>query len=63
MSKLLKDLSYGLGVSAFKNGTVCIPAMDKLLMENCIKGCQVGESIPYVKSWIKGWTLANLDRA
>ena len=60
MSNLLKDVSYGLGVKAFKDGKKRIPAMDKLLLENCITGCKNGESIPYLKAWLKGWDEMNL---
>ena len=62
MNKLKKDIAYSLGVTAFKNGLKCIPAGDKDLMENCIKGCQVGEGIPYFKAWLKGWHDANLGK-
>ena len=60
MSNLLKDVSYGLGVKAFKDGKKRIPAMDKLLLENCLTGCKIGESIPYLKAWLKGWDYENL---
>jgi hypothetical protein len=62
MSKLLQDIAYSLGVTAFKNGLKCIPAADKNLLENCITGCQVGESIPYLKAWTEGWHDANLGK-
>lgn len=60
MSKLLKDIAYGLGVKAFQDGKKCIPASDSMFLDSCIKGTQVGEGIPYSKAWTKGWTKANL---
>lgn len=60
MSRLLKDVAYGLGVRAFKHGKKCVPAFDQMLLENCLKDCKVGEGIPYLKSWITGWHDANL---
>ena len=61
-NKALKATAYDLGVLAFKNGKQCVPAWDIDLAEICITGCQVGESIPYVKSWAEGWHDANLGR-
>ena len=60
MSKLLQDIAYSLGVEAFKKGLKRIPAHDKDYLEKCVKSCKVGESIPYAKSWLKGWDHANL---
>jgi hypothetical protein len=60
MSRLLKDMAYGLGAKAFKDGKKCIPASDTLFLNIYLKGAQVGEGIPYLKSWIKGWTTENL---
>jgi hypothetical protein len=60
MSNLLKDVAYSLGVQAFKNNKKRIPAHDKELLENCVAGCQVGESIPYFEAWLLGWDHANL---
>ena len=62
MSNLLKDLAYSFGVRSFKSGGKCIPASDSAFLVTCLTGCQVGEGIPFLKSWIKGWTDANLDR-
>jgi hypothetical protein len=60
MSKLLQDVAYSLGVEAFKADKKRIPAHDKTFLETCIKGLQVGEGIPYSKSWLNGWDHANL---
>ena len=60
MMKLLKDVAYGLGAKAFKDGKKCIPACDTLFNETCLKSTQVGEGVPYLKAWIKGWTIENL---
>lgn len=60
MSKVIEGYAYGLGVQAFKNGKKCIPCLDKEFYYNCIADCKVGESIPYTKAWIKGWTKENL---
>ena len=62
MRKLLQDVAYSFGVQSFKRGSKCVPARDSALLKICLPGCKVGESIPYFKSWIKGWTDANLDR-
>jgi hypothetical protein len=62
MSRLLQDVAYSLGVTAFKNGKMRVPAWDKTLAENCLKDCKVGEGTPYLKEWLKGWDDANLDR-
>ena len=59
LTKSEKEVLYNLGVTAFKNGLPGIPTNDKKLMEY-IKGCQVGESLPYIKTWVKGWHSANL---
>lgn len=59
MSKLLKDIAYGLGVRAQKNGDPRIPVCDSVLLENCLIGCKLGEGVPYVTAWLKGWDDAN----
>jgi hypothetical protein len=53
------NIAYGLGVNALMKGQKCVPAKDKLFIE-LIAGCKIGESIPYSKAWLKGWTAANL---
>lgn len=56
-----KHLAYSLGVQAFKAGKARIPAQDKILAENCLKGNKVGEGIPYLKAWLRGWDESNLQ--
>lgn len=63
MSKLLEDVAYSLGVTAFKNGIKRAPCMDKEYLSNVVAGCKVGESIPYSKAWLKGWDEGNLHIA
>lgn len=60
-NKLKKDIAYGLGMKAFKNGKKCVPAYDTLFLDTCIKGCKVGEGTPYLKAWLDGWTDGNLQ--
>lgn len=60
MSRLVEDVAYSLGVQAFKNGKKYIPAWDKKLLEICLKDCKVGEGLPYLKQWTKGWNDTNL---
>lgn len=60
LTKKEREILYNLGVTAFKNGLPAIPANDKELMKKYIKGCQVGEGLPYIKAWVKGWHSANL---
>lgn len=62
MNKELVDVAYSLGVQAFKTDKICIPALDKEFTENCLKDCKVGEGIPYLTSWLKGWNDANLGK-
>ena len=60
MSKLLVDVAYSLGVLAFKAGKKCIPDHDQKFTEVCLTDCQVGEGVPYLDSWLKGWHDGNL---
>ena len=62
MSKLIKDVAYSLGCEAFKKGKSRIPAMDDVLLKTCIAGCKNGESLPYLKAWLKGWDFENLRK-
>lgn len=59
--KILFD-SYTYGTMAFKSGLKRIPVNDKTFVDEVIaKGSGVvGESIPYLKAWIRGWDDANL---
>lgn len=60
MSRLKQDIAYSYGVTAFKNGMPRIPALDSKLLKDCIAGCQVGEGLPYLMAWLKGWDEGNL---
>ncbi|GAB6564709.1 hypothetical protein [Bacillus cereus] len=57
---ILVDVAYSLGVKAQKNGKTRVPALDKDLGENCLKGTEIGEGIPILKAWTRGWDDANL---
>lgn len=59
-NKQLKELSYNFGKSAFESGKKCVPALDHEFLKKAITGLKVGESLPYLKAWQKGWTEANL---
>jgi hypothetical protein len=63
MSRILQDIAYSLGVTAFKNGKMCIPAWDKDLEKNCLTDCKnVGDGIPYYQAWLDGWIDASLGK-
>lgn len=51
--------AYDLGVKAFRAGQRAIPAQDRDLLD-MLKGEQIGEGVPLLKSWLKGWTTENL---
>lgn len=51
----LKKTAYKFGVDAFKKGKPRIPAADKLFLDVCIAGLQVGEGLPYIKAWLRGY--------
>jgi hypothetical protein len=44
---------------AFERGDMRVPAQD-FRMSNLLKGFQVGESIPVLDAWLKGWDNANI---
>lgn len=54
-----ENIAYGLGVNAFMKNAKRVPAHDKLLL-SFISDCKMGESIPYLRAWLKGWDAANL---
>ena len=62
MSKLLKDIAYGLGARARQHDKPKIPAKDEILLESCLKDCQIGEGSIYIYAWLKGWDDVNLGR-
>jgi hypothetical protein len=47
------------GMIHFAKGGDCIPCQCKNF-NDLIKGLKVGESIPVLKAFIRGWTKANL---
>lgn len=52
--------SYYRGCEAFKAGKERIPANDQKFLDNVLKGLKVGEGLPYIKAWLKGWDNSNL---
>jgi hypothetical protein len=54
------EMAFELGVKAFNNGRKCIPACDQELLDTFLKETKVGEGLPYIKAWIRGWTYTNL---
>ncbi|MCK2000428.1 hypothetical protein MZM54_03355 [[Brevibacterium] frigoritolerans] len=62
MSQILVDVAYSLGVKAQKNEMKRVPAWDKELLENCLKGLKVEDPIgvKILDAWLKGWDEANL---
>lgn len=60
MSKLLEDVAYSLGIQAYRKGKPRVPALDKVFLDNCLIDCKVGDGMPYLKAWIKGWDEGNL---
>jgi hypothetical protein len=54
-----KTDAFLLGVIAFSNGKKAIPAHDNDLLK-LLTGNKVGEGLPILKSWEKGWHSANL---
>jgi hypothetical protein len=59
-TKLEKIIAEELGKQAFLDGKKCVPAFDEKLME-LLKGNEIGEGIPALKSWLKGWHKQNLS--
>jgi hypothetical protein len=52
-----------LGRQAFLEGRPAIPALDAQLRERgeLLKGLKVGEGVPIMLAWLKGWHKANLS--
>lgn len=48
------------GTKAFKDGKQRTPWLDSVVIE-IMEGLQVGEGIPVMKAWYKGWDLANIN--
>ena len=62
MKDVKEGLAFSFGVTAFKNSKRRVPANDNIFLEECIRGLEVGEGIPYSKAWLEGWDLANLGK-
>lgn len=61
MTAILRDVAYSYGVQAFKRGAKRIPAHDKALLHDCIATTsEIGQGIPYLDAWLRGWDDANL---
>lgn len=56
-----REKAYNFGVEAFNRGERCVPAHDKEFLK-ILEGLKVGEGIPLLKAWNKGWTDKNLYR-
>jgi len=54
--------AYTLGIEAGKADMPRIPAMDSKLLKECIPGNAVGESVPYLQAWLRGWDAAHAIR-
>lgn len=50
--------AMGMGKSAFENGIGCAPYLDGEFMKLALTS---GNAAPLMASWIRGWTLANLE--
>lgn len=61
MNKIIEEIAYNFGVQAFKEGKKRIPAHDSKFLKTCLKGCKLGESLPYHIMWLRGWDNANLE--
>lgn len=48
-----------LGTKAFADGKPCIPCRDSEL-HKLLAGVVVGDGLPILQAWVRGWTLANL---
>jgi hypothetical protein len=55
-----KRIGYEFGQKAFHKGLMAVPFYDIEFVEACIKGGEVGEGIPYLDGWIKGWHHENI---
>jgi len=55
MGENKKQRAYELGAEAQKAGKIRVPAMDSRLLKECVSGNSVGESLPYIMAWLRGW--------
>lgn len=58
MDENKKQRAYELGAEAQKAGKMRIPALDSKLLKECVSGNSVGESLPYLHAWLRGWDAA-----
>ena len=59
MSVYTVEEAQELGRAAYHDGKVCVPALDeKFLISNLPP--IVGEAIPILEAWLRGWTEENL---
>jgi hypothetical protein len=58
--KCKKDLAYSFGAAAFNHKKPRIPANDKEFIDQFMNGTKVGECLPFIKAWLKGWDESNL---
>lgn len=61
MNKTIEEVAYDFGVRAFKEGKKRIPAHDNKFLKTCLKGCKIGEGLPYHIMWLRGWDNSNLE--
>jgi hypothetical protein len=60
--KMSNLTAFEYGMRAFKEGKMCVPALDQEFLETHIKGLMVGEGASEILTeWTKGWAKANLD--
>lgn len=53
-------MSYEYGKKAFLDGITNASAGDKEFLNTIVAGSEVGESIPYLEAWNKGWHNMNM---
>lgn len=59
MDENKRQRAYELGIAAHKAGMPRIPALDSKLLKECISGNSVGEAVPYLNAWLRGWDGSN----
>jgi hypothetical protein len=62
MTQAQKETACNMGKAAFINGSRCIPATDKSLMDLIAEINKFGEGAKLSKAWMAGWTNENLKR-
>ena len=56
----MTEIAYNMGIKAFNEGKKAVPAQDENFLKTCLTDCKVGEGLPYIKAWTKGWHEMNL---